>query len=49
MRYMGSKKRLQNDIAPIINKLIEDNDIHTYIEPFVGGANMMEAIVCEIN
>jgi len=44
---MGSKKRLQSDIAPIINKLIKDNEITTYIEPFVGGANMIEAIECD--
>ncbi len=44
---MGSKARLSKDIAPIINKLIKDNNIRTYIEPFVGGANMIENIKCE--
>jgi len=44
---MGSKRRLQKDIGPIINKMIKDNDIKTYIEPFVGGANMMEVIECD--
>lgn len=47
MKYMGSKARLSKDIAPIINKLIQNNNIKTYIEPFVGGANMMEHIKCE--
>ena len=47
MVYMGSKKRLQKHIAPIINKMIEDNDIKKYVEPFCGGCNMIEAIKCE--
>jgi DNA adenine methylase len=44
---MGSKARLSKDISPIINKLIKENNINTYIEPFVGGANMIEHIKCE--
>lgn len=47
MKYMGSKARLSKDISPIINKLIEDNNIKIYIEPFVGGANMIEHIRCD--
>lgn len=47
MKYMGSKARLSKDIAPIINNLIVENSINTYIEPFVGGANMMEHIICK--
>lgn len=47
MKYMGSKARLSKDISPIINKSIQDNNINTYIEPFVGGANMIEHIKCE--
>ena len=47
MKYMGSKARLSKDISPIINKIIKTNKIKTYIEPFVGGANMMEHIICE--
>lgn len=46
MKYMGSKARLSKDLAPIINKLIKKNNINIYIEPFVGGANMMEHIKC---
>jgi len=42
-----SKKRLQKFIGPIINKMIADNDIKKYVEPFVGGANMIEVIVCD--
>ena len=47
LKYMGSKARLAKEIAPIINKLIKENNIKTYIEPFVGGANMIEHIICE--
>lgn len=48
MKYMGSKARLSKDISPIINKLIKENDINLYIEPFVGGANMIEHIECDM-
>lgn len=44
---MGSKARLVNDLAPLINGLIREFNIKTYIEPFVGGANMIEHIDCE--
>lgn len=37
MKYMGSKSRIAKDIVPIIQKTIDDNNINTYIEPFVGG------------
>ena len=42
MKYMGSKARIAKDISPIINQLIKDNGIDIYIEPFVGGANMIQ-------
>ena len=47
MKYMGSKQRLAKYIAPIINQLIKEYNINTYIKPFVGGANMIEHIKCE--
>lgn len=47
MKYMGSKSRLSKYIAPIINNLIKENNIDTYIEPFVGGCNMIEHIKCK--
>lgn len=43
---MGSKSRIAKDIVPIIQKCIDDNKIDTYIEPFVGGSNMIERIKC---
>lgn len=44
---MGSKARLSKDLAPIINNLIKENNINTYVEPFVGGCNLIEHIKCE--
>lgn len=44
---MGSKARLSKDLAPIINEIINQKQIETYIEPFVGGANMIEHIQCK--
>lgn len=46
MRYMGSKNRLSKQIVPIIQSYITDNT-KGYIEPFVGGANIIDKIDCE--
>lgn len=37
MRYVGSKNRIAKYIIPIIQKEIDDNNITTYYEPFIGG------------
>lgn len=47
MKYVGSKNRISQQIAPIIQKYIDINNYNYYIEPFVGGANMIDKIVCE--
>lgn len=47
MKYMGSKSRIAKDIVPIIQKCIDDNNITQYIEPFCGGANIIDKIKCE--
>ena len=47
MKYMGSKSRIAKDIVPIIQKCIDDNNIETYVEPFVGGANVIDKINCK--
>ena len=47
MKYMGSKSRLSKELAPIIQSYIDNNNIKQYIEPFVGGANMIDKIKCE--
>lgn len=44
---MGSKARVAKYIVPIIQKCINDNGIESYIEPFVGGANIIDKISCE--
>lgn len=43
MRYVGSKNRLSKELAPIIQSYITDDTV-AYIEPFVGGANMIDKI-----
>jgi site-specific DNA-adenine methylase len=43
---MGSKNRLAKDIVPIIQSYIDKNNINTYIELFVGGANIIDKIHC---
>lgn len=47
MKYMGSKARLSKNLAPIIQSYIDKNNVEFYIEPFVGGANMIDKIKCE--
>ena len=44
---MGSKSRIAKFIVPIIQKYIDENNITSYIEPFVGGANIIDKIKCE--
>lgn len=47
MKYMGSKARISKEVSKILNRYILDNNVSIYIEPFVGGANMIENIVCK--
>ena len=47
MVYVGSKSRLAPIFVPMFNNLIKDLNINTYIEPFVGGANIFDKIICE--
>lgn len=47
MKYVGSKNRISKFIVPYIQACIDDNEIKTYIEPFVGGFNIIDKIVCE--
>ena len=42
MIYMGSKNRIAKEIIPIITKDLKENQY--YVEPFVGGANMIDKI-----
>jgi DNA adenine methylase len=47
MKYTGSKARISKEITDIFNRIISDKKIENYIEPFVGGANVIENIVCK--
>lgn len=46
MKYMGSKSRIAKYIVPILQDLIDKHSITTYVEPFVGGANIIDKIQC---
>lgn len=44
---MGSKNKYKKDIPPIINEYIRDNNIETFIDCTVGGANLIDKITCK--
>ena len=46
IRYLGSKARLSKELAPIIQSYIDKTNAIGYVEPFVGGANMIDKIKC---
>lgn len=43
MKYIGSKNRLSKELTPIIQSYITEST-SGYLEPFVGGANMIDKI-----
>ena len=43
MRYVGSKNRISKYLVPVIQNCINGN-CKGYIEPFVGGANIIDKI-----
>jgi len=45
IKYVGSKNRLAKHLVPIIQSYITE-DTKGYLEPFVGGANMIDKIQC---
>ena len=47
MRYQSGKSKFAKDIVPILQKCIDDHNIQLYIEPFVGGANIIDKIKCQ--
>ena len=47
MKYMGSKSRIAREIVPIMQAEIEGGKYDTYVEPFVGGANVIDKIKCK--
>jgi len=46
MKYMGSKRRFAKYLVPIIQSYITE-DTESYIENFVGGANIIDKIKCD--
>ena len=46
MWYMGSKNRLSKYLVPIIESYI-NKETEGYIEPFVGGANIIDKVNCD--
>lgn len=44
MVYMGSKNRISKFILPIMIKEANGKGITTWVEPFVGGANMIDKV-----
>lgn len=44
MKYMGSKSRIVNRIAPIIQTYIDESEKKYYYEPFCGGCNVIDHI-----
>lgn len=47
MKYMGSKASIAQYILPFIQEYMFVNNIETYIEPFIGGANMIDKVKCK--
>lgn len=47
MNYRGSKQKLAKYIVPIIQKEINIRGSKYYLEPFVGGANIIDKIQCQ--
>lgn len=48
MKYMGSKSRIAKHIVPIIQKYIDESNTGIYLEPFVGGCNVIDKISCKM-
>ena len=47
MTYQGSKAKYSKFIAPILQKCINENNIHTFIDCFCGGCNIITDIKCD--
>lgn len=47
MVYQGSKSRVAKDICPIIQKAINESNCDTFVDAFVGGANLIQHIKCK--
>lgn len=47
MKYIGSKAKIADEIVAILQKYISAYKIKQYVEPFVGGFNVIDKITCE--
>lgn len=47
MVYLGSKRKLQKYLLPIINNYIKENHITDFYDVFCGGCNLIDGIECE--
>lgn len=45
--YVGSKARFAKELVPIIQGYINESGATLYIEPFVGGANIIDKVKCQ--
>lgn len=44
MKYLGSKNRIAKFILPIMLQAAKDANINNWVEPFVGGGNMIDKV-----
>lgn len=47
MKYMRSKFRIKKYITPILQKIIDNNNIELFIDMFCGGCNIIDSINCK--
>ena len=47
IKYVGSKSRIAKHIVPIIQSYIDSTSAAFYLEPFIGGANVIDKISCD--
>lgn len=47
MKYMGSKSRIKKYIIPILQKIIDNNNIELFVDIFCGGCNIIDSIKCK--
>lgn len=47
MKYMGSKRLIAKELVPVIEGMLALGKCRDYVEPFVGGCNMIDKIKAE--
>lgn len=47
MKYMGSKSRIKKYIVPILQDIINNNKIDTFVDLFCGGCNIIDSVCCK--